>query len=134
MTRAFAPITIAALLLVLAGPALAQQSSPRPPAGAQPQAPSPSAPHTGPGMGGMHGGGGMPGGMMGMGGMHGMMGGSTQGMGGMCMPMMMGMQGMMDAQADPKTRGLMLQMHGEMMKAVGDVMLKYGKQFESQPR
>jgi hypothetical protein len=125
MTRALASITIVALLLFLAGPAIAQQSSsPRPPAGgAQQGAPAQPALPMGPGMGGMHPGGGMPGGMM----------GGMQGMGGMCMPMM-GMQGMMDHHLDPKTRGLLMQMHGETMKAVGDVMIKYGKMFESQPR
>ena len=48
--------------------------------------------------------------------------GGMQGMpGGMMMcPMMMSMMG---RQADP----LMMQMHGEMMKAMGDIMMKYAK-------
>jgi hypothetical protein len=54
--------------------------------------------------------GGMPGGMMG---------------GGM-MPMM-GMMG----RTDPRAMGQMLQMRGEILKAVGDVMIKYGKTMES---
>jgi len=37
-----------------------------------------------------------------------------------------GMMGMMGEQADPKA----LQMRGEMMKAMGDVMIKYGKTME----
>jgi hypothetical protein len=66
----------------------------------------------------------MPGGMQGMpgGGMPGMMGGHMGGM--MMCPMMMGMMG---GQADPRA----MQMHGEMMKAVGDIMMKYGKMMES---
>jgi hypothetical protein len=62
---------------------------------------------------------GMPGGgMQGMpGGPQGMMGGTM-----MC-PMMMSMMG---RQADPR----LLQMHGEMMKALGDIMMKYGKTLE----
>ena len=31
---------------------------------------------------------------------------------------------------DPKTRAQMLQMHGEMMKAMGEVMMKHGKAME----
>jgi hypothetical protein len=53
------------------------------------------------------------------GGMHGMPGG----MQGMC-PMMASMAG---HQGDPR----MMQMHGEMMKAMGDIMIKYGKMQES---
>jgi hypothetical protein len=30
-------------------------------------------------------------------------------------------------QMDAKTRGLLLQLQGEMLKAMGDVMLKYGQ-------
>jgi hypothetical protein len=70
----------------------------------------------------MHGGmmrggamGGMGGGMMG----GGMMGGMP-GMGDMMGPMMSG-------QGDPKTMGRMLEMRGEIMKAVGDVLMKHGK-------
>ena len=55
-------------------------------------------------MGGMMGGGGMGGGMMG----GGMMG----------MPMMGG---------DPKQQAEMMAMRGEMMKAMGDIMLKYAE-------
>ena len=55
----------------------------------------------------------------------GMPGAGMQGMpGGMMMcPMMMSMMG---RQADPRT----MQMHGEMMKAMGDIMMKYGKMAE----
>lgn len=40
-----------------------------------------------------------------------------------------GMMGMMAAQ-DPKTMGRMLKMRGEMMKAMGDVMMKHGAEME----
>ena len=70
---------------------------------------------------------GMPGGgMQGMmSGMQEMPGPGMRGMpGGMMMcPMMMSMMG---RQADPRA----MQMHGEMMKAMGDIMIKYGKMAE----
>ena len=57
--------------------------------------------------------------------------------GGMC-PMMSGggmmgggMMGMMGAQGDSPQ---MMQMRGEIMKAMGEVMLKYGKMMEGGPR
>ncbi len=51
--------------------------------------------------------------------------GGMHGMGGMMMcPMMMAMMG---HPADPR----LMQMHGEMMKAMGDIMMKYGKALES---
>ncbi len=123
MTRALASITILALLLFLAGPAVAQQSSsPRPPAGGTQPAPTP--PQPGPWMG--------PGG--GMGAMHEYMHGpgGMYGAGGACGPM--GMFGFGGQNLDPRTRGLMMQMRGEMMKAMGDVLLKYGKLMETQSR
>ena len=60
----------------------------------------------------------------------------------MCHQMMMshmtgGMAGMPmggDAQMDPKTRGQMLEMRGEMMKAMGDIMMKHAKKMQSAPR
>jgi len=67
---------------------------------------------------------------------HGMMGGGImgQGMSGMMMcPMMgrgmgMGMGGMMGGgQMEPKAMGQMLQLRGEILKAVGDVLIKHGK-------
>ncbi len=74
-------------------------------------------------MGGMRGQGmmGMP--MMGM--MCPMM---QQMMGCMMGPAGMGMHGMMGGGKDPKLMGRMLQMRGDMLKAVGEVMLKYGKE------
>ena len=82
----------------------------------------------------MHHGGGMPQGMPGAGmppaggmpmmcqrmGGGGMMGGG--------MPMM-GMMG--GAAMDPKTMAQMLQLRGEMMKAMGDVLVKHGKAMEA---
>jgi hypothetical protein len=54
--------------------------------------------------------------------------------GGMC-PMMGsmmggGMMGMMRGQPDART----MQMRGEMMKAMGDIMMKYGKAMEGSGR
>jgi hypothetical protein len=49
-----------------------------------------------------------------MGSMCGMMGG-------------MGMGPMMAGTSDPKTLGRMLQMRGEIMKAVGDVLIRHGQ-------
>jgi len=103
-------------LLVTSGTALAQQSGAQPPA-AGPQMPMPGM------MGGQAGGtmqGGMMGGMGMCGGMCPMMGGT-----------MGGGMGMMGGQADAKTQGRMLQMRGEMMKAMGDVLIKHGKALEA---
>ena len=50
--------------------------------------------------------------------------------GGMC-PMMSGMMGMMGGQAESLR---MMQMHGEMLKAMGEIMMKYGKMTEGGPR
>ena len=58
------------------------------------------------------------GGMMGGGMGPGMMGGGTMGM-----PMMMG--------GDPKQQAEMLAMRGEMMKAMGDIMLKYAQRAQA---
>ena len=55
-------------------------------------------------------------GMMG-GGMGGMMGGGMMGM-----PMMMG--------GDPKQQADMMAMRGEMMKAMGDIMMKYAQRMQ----
>lgn len=106
-----------ALVFTLAAPAAAQQPGPQP--GAQPGhgGQAPQMPMQG---GGMHGGGMMGGGMMMCPMMSGMMGGD-------------GMMGMKGGQTDPKTQARMLQMRGEIMKAVGDVLIKHGKAMESQP-
>jgi hypothetical protein len=65
-------------------------------------------------------------GQMPMMGMMGMMSGTASRMGGPMDPMgMMGMKG--EGQMDPKTRGQMLQMRGEMLKAMGDIMIKHGQ-------
>ena len=53
--------------------------------------------------------------------MHQMMGGHTD----PCGPGMMG-----GGPMDPKTTGRMLQMRGEMCKAMGEIMIKYGKMME----
>jgi hypothetical protein len=36
----------------------------------------------------------------------------------------------MGATKDPKAAGRMLQMRGEMLKAIGDIMMKHGKAME----
>jgi hypothetical protein len=113
MKTRLAVYTLLAFVLI-AGEALAQSSPPGPSG----QAGAPSA-------------GGMPGG--------GMMGGHMHGAGmpmlEMCRQMMMGVggggmmggtMGMMGG-GDPAT---MMQMRGEMLKAMGDIMLKYGKSME----
>jgi hypothetical protein len=122
-----ASVLVAATLLT--SPALAQ-----PPMGGQPGQPPGQHPGQSPAMGpGMMGGGQMgPGmGMMGQGMMmcpmmhqmmNQMMMGGQMGSG--------GMMGMMGGATDPKTMGRMLQMRGEMLKAGGDILLKYGKQLE----
>jgi hypothetical protein len=53
----------------------------------------------------------------------GMMGGGMMGGGMMGMPMMMG--------GDPKQQAEMLAMRGEMMKAMGDIMMKYAQRAQS---
>lgn len=119
-----ASVLVAATLLT--SPALAQ-----PPMGGQPGQPPGQPPGMGPGtMGGGQTGPGT--GMMGQGMMmcpmmhqmmNQMMMGGQMGSGGM-----MGMMG--GGPTDPKTMGRMLQMRGEMLKAGGDILLKYGKQLE----
>ena len=62
----------------------------------------------------------------------------------MCHQMMMshmmggGMTGMSmggDAQKmDPKTMAQMMEMRGEMMKAMGDIMMKHAKKMQGNPR
>lgn len=48
-----------------------------------------------------------------------------QGMMGMMCPMMMG-----GGQMDPKVMGRMLQIRGEMLRAMGDILAKHGKLIE----
>ena len=68
-------------------------------------------------------------GMMGM--MCPMMPMMQQMMGGQMDPSGMGMMGMMSGgKMDPKVMGRMLQMRGEMLKAMGEVLLKHGKAME----
>jgi hypothetical protein len=107
--------------LICVGPALAgmQHQMGDQPMGSQSeaQAPSPGQPH---GMGRE---------MMGQG----LMGHRPMGM--MCPMMAMMMDptsaGMMGGQqVDPKVVGRVLQLRGDMLKAIGDVLLKYGKAME----
>ena len=104
------PLVLAAIALVLGTVGTTTAQQPAPPAGGQ---------HGG-GMhhgGSMHHGGGMPTMMCPM------MGGG--GMSGMPMMGMMGGNPM-----DPKATAQMLQLRGEMMKAMGDVLIKHGKTLE----
>ncbi len=128
MNRLVGFLAVVCAVSIVVAPVFAQQPGG---AGSQPMPPSASG---GPGMGGPMSGMGqapMMGGM-GMCPMMGMMSGGMMGggmsagmMGGGMMPMMR-----MMGQADPKTVAQMLQMRGEMLKAVGDVMIKYGKTME----
>jgi len=56
-----------------------------------------------------------------------------QGMMGMMCPMMgQGMMGGMMSMSDPKAQARMLKLHGDMMKAMGEVMLKHGQALEQE--
>jgi hypothetical protein len=71
-----------------------------------------------PGSGGMMGGGGM---RMGMGGMGGMPMGCMHGMHKEMMQMM---------QHDPKLKGRMMELHGEMMRTMGEALIAHGKELQ----
>jgi hypothetical protein len=107
MKRPLFPIAMAIVLLSGASVAAQMQHGQTPQPGSPP-------PREQPMMGGMRGQGGM--GMMCP-----MMGGQGDMSG---MPMMGGM----GSSQDPKMMGRMLQMRGEMLKAMGDIMLKHGKE------
>jgi hypothetical protein len=62
--------------------------------------------------------------------MHG--GGMGAMMGGMC-GMMGGMGAMMEASSDPKTWSRTPQLRGEIMKAVGQVLIEHGRALETAP-
>ena len=70
-----------------------------------------------------------PGGTMSMEMCHQMMTSHMMGGGMMGMPMSGESQKM-----DPKTMAQMLEMRGEMMKAMGDIMMKHAKKMQSAPR
>lgn len=103
--KTFGVLVASALFAVLtAGPISAQQQA-SPHGTAQPPASAPAGP--GPGM--------MSGAMPMMDMCHQMMG----------MPMMGGAP-----PADPKERAAMIEMRGEMMKAMGDIMMKHGRRMQ----
>ena len=113
-------VTILALLLT-ASCAGAQTHPMTPPQGQAPGASPPQPPHHQMMGQGMTGGGmmcPMMGGMMGMG--SGMMGMD---------PGMMGMGGMTNP-SDPKAMARMLKLRGDMLKAMGDVMLRHAQEME----
>lgn len=136
MKGLFALVTVLALLIVATDPALGQQPTPRPPADAHEHAqqpapgrptPPPGQPAPGPHGGGM---GGMTGGSMMGGGMGAMMGGMHGGHGGdgpigLCptAPMM--------AHHDAKAMANSLKLCGDLLKAMGDVMLKHAAELEA---
>jgi hypothetical protein len=114
------------LVLAAIAPVVAQQSGMPPAPGAQPQ--PPSGAQAQPGHGGQ-----TPGGGPGThGGMH---GGMTSGMCPMMGSMMqggtMGAMPMMGGQAESPR---VMQMRGEMLKAMGEVLVKYGKMMETPSR
>jgi hypothetical protein len=118
-------LAVAAVVsIVSAGVAIAQQPSHQHDAGQQPPAAAPKPPMSGQDHDAHHaqhmemcrqmmGQGGMMGGGMGPG----MMGG--------------GMMGGMMMSGDPKQQAEMMAMRGEMMKAMGDIMLKYAQRAQS---
>jgi hypothetical protein len=116
MTHALLKGSLAAVLLASAhGPALAQsQPSGHMPMGGQAQQHQPAQHQPM-----------MSGGTMGQGMMCPMMGPMGMPMGGSGMPMME-----MAGSSDPKIMGRMMQMRGDMLKAMADVLLKYGKAIE----
>jgi hypothetical protein len=131
MTRLMTVIGL--IVLATAVPVLAQQPTA---AGSSAQTPTPPATHTG-SMMPMH----MCREMM-MSGQStmgpGMMGGHSMMGAGMMGPGMMGTgmmgPGMMAGQStDPKTMAEMMEMRGEMMKAMGDIMLKHAKRMQETP-
>jgi hypothetical protein len=70
-----------------------------------------------------------PGGMMSMEMCHQMM--MSHGMGGGMMGVPMGGEAQ---KMDPKTMAQMMEMRGEMMKAMGDIMMKHAKRMQGAPR
>jgi hypothetical protein len=104
-----------ALMGLGSGTAMAQPASESPAAGAQLLAPTSTAQNPM-----MHGG--MMGEAMGRGGGCGMMG-EMHGMGEMGMVMQ-------EMNRDPKLRGRMIELHGEMMRALGQALIDRGKQMQ----
>jgi hypothetical protein len=147
MKRVLGFVTVSALLMIAIAPVRAQQPAPGPPGGAHehgqlqspapgqqapvPGQPGPGRPHGG-GMGGMRGGGGMMSG--GMGGMRGgMMGGMRGGRGGEG-PMALCPTAMMMAHHDAKANARSLRLCGDLLKAMGDVLVKHGAELEKAGR
>jgi hypothetical protein len=127
MRRIVATLTV--LGMAVAMPAFAQQpAAPGTPAQPAPQMSAPRGPHAGPPAGGM-----MPmmdmcqqmmaGGMMS--GPHAMAGGMMGGGGMMAGGMMGGPQS-----TDPKMMAHMMEMRGEMMKAMGEIMMKHAQKMQ----
>jgi hypothetical protein len=145
--RGFGVLAFLAIALLLAAGARSVESQePAPTAAAQGEAATPTHPsqeqmaqemeadpcQSMMGKMGMSQRGGMPGmGMMGMR-MHGGMGMPGMEMGGMgMMPMMHGQMMMRMMARNPKLAGKMLQMRADMMRAMAEVLTKYGKEMES---
>jgi hypothetical protein len=129
MKRVLGFVTVSALLMIAIAPVRAQQPAPGPPGGAhehgqlQSPAPGQQAPVPGqPGPGGPHGGG--------MGGMRGGMMGGIGGEG----PMALCPTAMMMAHHDAKANARSLRLCGDLLKAMGDVLVKHGAELEKAGR
>lgn len=117
----FATILLGTILFTIAAATSIGAQSPTPKDPYHPDTPSASSPTTPREHGGA------PAGMMSMDMCRQMMAGHM--MGGMGMPMGGDAQKM-----DPKTTAQMLEMRGEMMKAMGDIMMKHAKKMQGAPR
>ena len=125
MKRKIALATVVLTLVVVAFPAFAQSPA-TPPGSEQTPAQDRQPPGGGPRGGMMGGQGGMHGGGMMMG-RDRMRGGSGSDM---CSMMMGGGMGMLGEPGDPKTAARMLKLRGDMLKAMGEVLLKHGAELE----
>jgi hypothetical protein len=115
-------VSICLITMILVGPAIAGMQHRM--GGQMPMGTQSEAQESSPGQQPMRGHGMMGRGMMG----HGMMGVMCPMMAMMMDPSGMGMMG--EQQIEPKMVGRMLQLRGDMLKAIGDVLLKHGKAME----
>jgi len=131
MNRLFGPVRVVALLATLIHPAWAQQPTPSPgdrhEHEQQAPAPSPPAPGGAAPHGGAAGGGMMGGGMMG----GGMMGAMRAGPGG-ADPMGLCPTAPMMAHHDATSMARSLKLCGDLLKAMGDVLIKHGQALEAE--
>jgi hypothetical protein len=119
MKRVISAVLFGFIMVVLVSRSAVAQPASQPSAGGAQQSVGAASAHgsmmgDGMGMGGMSG-------MSGMGGMSGMSGMMGMGM----MPMMTQMM-----KQDPKLMGRMMELHGEMMRTMGDALIKRGKELQ----